>query len=61
MTITQGRSRIVRRMVETAGYRVVHLLRTGFGSLALGNLKIGAYRHLEDHEIQTMKKMVGLP
>ncbi len=60
MTITRGKSRIVRRMVEAVGYRVVHLLRTGVGNLELGDLKIGDYRLLETHEVDTMKKMVGL-
>ena len=60
MTITSGRSRIVRRMVAAVGYRVVHLVRTGFGVLDLGNLKVGNYRYLETHEVQAMNKMVGL-
>ncbi|RLC32271.1 MAG: pseudouridine synthase [Deltaproteobacteria bacterium] len=60
MTITQGRSRQVRRMLEAVGYRVVHLIRTGFGSLRLGNLKVGHYRFLENEEIDEMKRMVGL-
>lgn len=60
MTITMGRSRVLRRMLDQVGYKVIHLIRTGFGSLELGNLKIGDYRHLESHEIQAMKKLVGL-
>ena len=60
MTITMGRSRVLRRMLDQVGYKVIHLIRTGFGSLELGNLKIGDYRYLESHEIQAMKKLVGL-
>lgn len=60
MTITSGRSRVIRRMMEAVGYRVIHLKRTGFGTLALGDLKIGAFRHLETEEVSAMKKMVGL-
>ncbi len=60
MTITMGRSRILRRMLDQVGYKVIHLIRTGFGGLELGDLKIGDYRHLESHEIQAMKKMVGM-
>jgi len=60
MTVTRGRSRLIRRMIEAVGYRVVHLIRTGFGVLELGDLKIGHYRHLESEEIEAMKKMVGL-
>ncbi len=60
MTITQGRNRQVRRMLEAVGYRVVHLVRTGFGNLGLGDLKIGEYRQLETEEVQSMGKLVGL-
>jgi pseudouridine synthase len=60
MTITMGRSRMLRRMVDAVGYKVIHLIRTGFGNLELGELKIGNYRHLESHEIRAMKKMVRL-
>ena len=60
MTIARGRSRLVRRMVESVGHQVIQLLRTGVGSLELGDLKMGAYRHLETHEVESMKKMVGL-
>jgi pseudouridine synthase len=60
MTITQGKSRQVRRMLEAVGYRVVHLMRTGFGTLTLGDLKIGEYRHLETEEVGSMKKLVGM-
>lgn len=60
MTITRGRSRLVRRMVEGIGYRVIHLLRTGFGLLELGDLKVGQYRYIETHEVEELKKMVGL-
>lgn len=60
MTVTRGRSRLVRRMMEAVGHPVVHLIRTGFGVLELGDLKIGHYRYLEAEEVEAMKKMVGL-
>jgi len=60
MTITEGKSRQVRRMMEAVGYRVVHLIRTGFGKIRLGDLKIGEYRHLETTEVDEMKKLVGM-
>jgi len=60
MTITRGKSRIVRRMVEAVGSSVVHLVRTGVGILELGDLKMGSYRLLETHDVEAMKKMVGL-
>lgn len=60
MTITSGRNRIVRRMVEASGYEVVHLLRIGFGPLELGDLKVGEYRYLEETEVVALSKPIGL-
>ena len=60
ITITQGKSRQVRRMLEAVGHQVIHLIRTGFGSLALGDLKIGEYRYLEIHEVDALKKQAGM-
>jgi len=60
MTIRRGKSRQVRRMVEATGFRVVHLMRTAFGNLQLGDLKIGSYRHLTAEEVRATKKLVGM-
>ncbi|MFH1242908.1 MAG: pseudouridine synthase [Pseudomonadota bacterium] len=59
-TITQGRPRQVRRMFEAVGYEVIHLTRIGFGTILLGDLKVGHYRHLQPEEVYEMKKMVGM-
>jgi 23S rRNA pseudouridine2605 synthase len=61
MTITQGKSRQVRRMLEEVGFRVIHLIRTGFGTLRLGDLKIGHYRYLDPQELVELKKMARMP
>jgi 23S rRNA pseudouridine2605 synthase len=60
VTVTVGRSRLVRRMLESVGHKVIQLIRTGFGNLDLGDLQIGEYRYLETHEVETMKKMVRM-
>jgi 23S rRNA pseudouridine2605 synthase len=60
MTITQGKSRQIRRMMESVGFSVVHLIRIGFGGLALGDLKVGEYRYLETDEVESLKKLAGL-
>jgi len=60
MTVTRGKSRMVRRMLEATGHSVIHLLRTGFGSLELGDLKVGGYRFLETEEVEELKRAVGL-
>jgi len=61
ITVTTGKKRLVRRMIEAVDCRVVHLIRTGFGVLELGNLKIGRYRLLDPDEVEAMKKLTGLP
>jgi 23S rRNA pseudouridine2605 synthase len=60
ITITQGKSRQVRRMLDAVGYETVHLIRTGFGNLTLADLKVGEYRHIETEEVVSLKKMVGM-
>jgi 23S rRNA pseudouridine2605 synthase len=60
LTVTQGRNRLVRRMMEAVGHRTVHLMRTGFGNLDLGNLKPGQFRYLEPDELLALKRSVGL-
>ena len=60
LIISQGRNRLVRRMVEAVGCKVIQLMRTGFGGLELGNLKIGKYRYLTPEEISSLKRSVGL-
>lgn len=60
MTITRGKSRLVRRMLEATGNRVIHLLRIGFGVLELGDLKVGKYRFLEVQEVEALRQQVGL-
>ena len=60
MTITQGKSRQVRRMLDAVGYSVVHLMRIGFGKITLGDLKVGEYRYLETKEVEEMKKLAGM-
>ena len=51
MTITEGRNRQVRRMVEAVGSKVLKLVRTGIGDIRIGDLRIGSYRPLSGQEI----------
>ncbi len=60
MTISEGRNRQVRRMVERVGNRVVSLRRTRFGSLDLGDLPVGEARRLSRSEIKRLWKDAGL-
>ena len=48
--IHEGRNRQVRRMCAMAGMEVARLVRTAEGSLELGNLPVGKWRHLTEEE-----------
>ncbi|MCP4681648.1 MAG: rRNA pseudouridine synthase [Desulfobacterales bacterium] len=60
ITIAQGRYRQVRRMFEAVGFKVVHLIRIGFGELSLGDLGVGEYRLLETSEVESVMRSVGM-
>ena len=60
ITIFEGRSREVRRMFGTVGHKTLKLIRTGYGTLTLGSLRVGKYRHLKSVEVKTLRSSVGL-
>ena len=49
--IHEGRNQIIRRMVGSLGFEVERLLRDQFGSIKLGELPAGKWRHLNDVEL----------
>ncbi len=51
ITITEGRNRQVRRMVEALGAKVLKLVRTRIGGIEIGGLEIGKHRHLSREEV----------
>lgn len=57
ITITEGRNRQVRRMVEALGAKVLKLVRTAIGAMQIGGLEIGKYRELTDQEIAALRGM----
>jgi len=60
ITIFEGRSREIRRMFEAVGHKTLKLIRIGYGSLHLGDLKVGKYRYLTNSEVKTLCTSVGL-
>ncbi len=54
ITITEGRNRQVRRMVEALDAKVVSLTRTAIADLALGNLESGQTRALTRDEVEAL-------
>jgi 23S rRNA pseudouridine2605 synthase len=55
ITLTEGRNRQVRRMVEALGARVLKLVRVRIGSIAIGALPIGRWRLLTPAEVAALK------
>jgi 23S rRNA pseudouridine2605 synthase len=56
ITITEGRNRQVRRMMEALGARVLTLVRVRIGNLEIGTLPIGTWRFLTPDEIETLAR-----
>ncbi len=54
ITITEGRNRQVRRMVEAIGSKVLKLVRTAIGPLEIAGLEIGKHRRLTWPEVQAL-------
>jgi 23S rRNA pseudouridine2605 synthase len=54
ITITEGRNRQVRRMVEALGAKVLKLVRTGIGPIEIGGLEIGKWRRLTKQEVKAL-------
>lgn len=56
ITITEGRNRQVRRMVEALGAKVLKLVRTALGPIEIAGLQIGTHRPLSRQEILALLK-----
>ncbi|HVS32351.1 MAG TPA: pseudouridine synthase [Thermoanaerobaculia bacterium] len=54
ITITEGRNRQVRRMVEALDAKVLKLVRTAIGPLRIGELPIGKHRELTPQEVRAL-------
>ena len=54
ITIHEGRNRQVRRMCAIANMPVVRLRRIAEGTLLLGDLPLGKWRHLSEEELQKL-------
>lgn len=55
VVLDEGRNRHIRRLLETQGIGVLRLIRVAIGSLALGDLAKGQWRHLADEEVVRLK------
>lgn len=55
ITITEGRNRQVRRMIEALDSHVLKLVRVKIGPIAIGELQIGRWRLLTPAEIERLR------
>lgn len=53
MTLTEGKNREVRRVLEHLGLKVNRLIRTRYGSFELGDSAPGAVAEARPHELET--------
>lgn len=56
MTIHEGKNRQIRKMCAQAGLTVTRLQRVSEGPVKLGELKVGAWRHLSKEEVAALKR-----
>ena len=56
ITITEGRNRQVRRMIDALESHVLKLVRVKIGPIAIGDLPIGKWRSLTAAEIELLKR-----
>jgi pseudouridine synthase len=59
ITITEGRNRQVRRMLEAVGSAVMELRRTAIGPLRLEGLSMGRWRKLTAAELAALRSALG--
>jgi len=55
LAIHEGRKRQVRRMLATVGLPVLSLKRVAIGTLTLGSLPAGKWRHLTEAEVTALR------
>jgi pseudouridine synthase len=56
ITLTEGRNRQVRRMIEALGATVLKLVRVKIGAIAIGSLQIGKWRMLTAAEVRRLSE-----
>ncbi|TCV94846.1 23S rRNA pseudouridine2605 synthase [Luteibacter rhizovicinus] len=55
VTLDEGRNRHIRRLLAALGFDVVRLVRIAIGSLTLGELPKGQWRHLSSAEVDALR------
>lgn len=56
ITITEGKNREVRRVLEHLGLQVSRLIRTRYGPFVLGDLPVGGVGEVKQHEVVAFRR-----
>lgn len=56
VAIHSGKNRVVRRIFQHVGYRVVSLDRVSYAGITKGNLRVGQWRFLTNNEVMQLRK-----
>lgn len=60
LTLYQGKSRQIHRMMEALGFEVTKLQRVSFGNLTFHGMRVGDARELTQDELNDLRALVGL-
>lgn len=55
LTLTEGKKREIRRLLQALGHRVIDLRRVAFGPVRLGDVPEGQWRMLTEDEVETLR------